>query len=194
VYFPDPAPLRAWLAANHATATELWVELPHAASGRAGLRWEQLVDEALCWGWIDGQSKNNGPGSRAMRISPRRRGSIWSTKNIANVGRLRAEGRMQPPGEAAFAGRTAEKSSVYSFERAEAAALEPGEEARFQRDSAAWSYFHARAGSYRKAALHWVVSAKQAATRERRLAALIAWSAKGELVPQFRPRRGPSVG
>jgi uncharacterized protein YdeI (YjbR/CyaY-like superfamily) len=123
-----------------------------------------------------------------IRLTPRRKGSNWSAVNIAKIAELRAAGRMRPAGEAAFAARTAARSAVYSYEQRKEAALEPDEEARFRGNEAAWTWFQARAASYRTAAIYWIVSAKRPETRAKRLATLIEDSAAGRTVrPLTRP-------
>ena len=132
-FFESPAALRAWLEANHATATELWVGLRPKASGAPTVTWAELVDEVLCVGWIDGV-RVPADGGHAIRVTPRRPGSVWSARNVARVEALRAEGRMPPAGEAAFARRRDDRTAVYSFEAA--LALDDEAEAALRADAA----------------------------------------------------------
>lgn len=145
------------------------------------------MDEVLCFGWIDGQGRKIDDDRRQIRITPRRKGSIWSARNVARVEALRSEGRMTPAGEAAFAARRTDRTGVYSHERAEEARLTPEQEAQFRANEAAWAWFTTTAPpSYRRTALHLVVSAKREETRARRLAELIECSARGERIKQLR--------
>ncbi|MFL5640788.1 MAG: YdeI/OmpD-associated family protein [Chloroflexota bacterium] len=177
-FFATPAELRDWFDANHATATELWLGRYKKASGRPSVTWPEAVDEALCVGWIDGILKGIDDISVAQRLTPRRKGSNWSAVNVANVERLMAEGRMRPAGIAAFEARTPERTGVYSYER-EIAPLSDEEIARFQADAAAWADWEGRPPSYRRTVTNWITTAKQPATRERRLATLIEDSRAG---------------
>jgi uncharacterized protein YdeI (YjbR/CyaY-like superfamily) len=175
VFFATRDELRAWLERHHADRDELWVGLYKKGSGKPSVTWPEVVDEALCFGWIDGVRRSLGPDSYANRLTPRRPRSNWSAINVKRVGELIEEGRMTPAGMAAFEARTPERTGVYSYERN--VALEPEQEERFRAAADAWEWFQARPPSYRRAALHWVTSAKRAETRERRLTALIEDSA-----------------
>lgn len=178
-YFTTPEQLRAWLEEHHETADELVVGMHKVKSGIPSIRWEELVDEVLCFGWIDGQGRSIDEERRQIRITPRRKGSIWSKRNLGRVEMLRAEGRMRPAGEAAFAARKEARSGVYSFERDEPAVLTPDQEAQFRAHPEAYAWFTAQAPSYQRTAIHLVVSAKREETRARRLAELIDCSARG---------------
>jgi uncharacterized protein YdeI (YjbR/CyaY-like superfamily) len=189
IYFGSPSEFRAWLEEHHETETEVWVGYWKKATGKPSLVWSEAVDEALCFGWIDGVLRGVDDERHVQRFTPRKPASNWSAINIAKVERLRAEGRMRPAGEAAFARRRDDRSGVYSYEQRDSARLEPAEQARFEANAAAWEHFSSRPPSYRKPALWWVVSAKKPATRERRLATLIEQSAAGEPINQLRPRK-----
>ena len=180
IFFTSPEELRAWFDANHETATELWLGSYKKSTGKPTVSWSDAVDEALCVGWIDSVRYSLDAERAAQRFTPRRPGSNWSAINVAKVAKLRAEGRMRPAGEAAFAARRADRTGVYSFERDEDPALAADEEERFRVNPDAWAWFTAKAPSFRKQALHWVVSAKRPETRERRLATLIEDSAAGQ--------------
>ena len=184
-FFATPDELRDWFDANHETSGELWLGYYRKATGRPSVDWSQAVDEALCVGWIDGVRRSVDDTTHVQRFTPRRKGSTWSAINVAKVAALTGEGRMRPAGIAAFEARTAANTAIYSYERA-AAAFSADEEARFQADPAAWNDWEARPPSYRRAVTHWVTSAKGAATRERRLDALIADSAAGRKVGPMR--------
>lgn len=184
--FATPEDWRAWLAEHHETAPELLVGFWKRGSGRPSITWPESVDEALCHGWIDGVRRSAGPEAYTIRFTPRRRGSHWSTVNVARVEALRGQGRMTPAGEAAFAARTEEKTGQASFERSTPAELEPNEQAAFEAHPVAWQWFSTRAAPWlRRASLHWVVSAKRPATRASRLATLIECSAAGRPIPNL---------
>ena len=183
IFFETPAELRAWLEEHHATASELWVGFYKKASGRRSLSWSQVVDEALCYGWIDSKAQGIDEHRYRQRLTPRKPNSNWSAVNIAKVAELRAQGRMTPAGEAAFAARRADRSAVYSYERRHEAAFDPEQEAAFRGNAAAWEWFVAQSPSYRTMATFWVVSAKRPETQARRLATLIEYSSEGRRVP-----------
>ncbi len=178
-FFATPAELRDWLDEHHRTAGELFVGAWKKSTGKPSLTWPEIVEEALCVGWIDSIRRSVPGDGWTIRLTPRRRGSIWSAVNVAKVAELRAAGRMRPAGEAAFAARRADRTAIYSFEQDRDPELSAAEEARFRSDVAAWAWFSAKPPSFRKQAVHWVISAKRAETRERRLATLIADSAAG---------------
>jgi uncharacterized protein YdeI (YjbR/CyaY-like superfamily) len=184
-YFATPDSLRDWFDANHGTADELWLGYYRKSTGRPSVDWPQAVEEALCVGWIDGVRRSLDDTSHVQRFTPRRKGSTWSAVNVAKVAALTEQGRMRPAGIAAFEARTADNTAVYSYER-EVAAFTHVEEARFRAEPAAWTDWEARPPSYRRAVTHWVTSAKQPATRVRRLDALIADSAAGQIVGPMR--------
>ena len=179
-FFADAAAFRQWLESNHATAPEAWVGFKRKgkASAADGLTYPEAVDEALCFGWIDGIRKKIDEDSYTNRFTPRRRGSNWSLINIERAGVLTAAGRMHPAGLAAFEARTQDRSGVYSFEQTEFA-LEPDMEKAFRSHVDAWSYFEAQPPGYRRRSTHWVMSAKREDTRRRRLQQLIDDSEAG---------------
>lgn len=185
IFFSGPEEFRAWLEANHATETELWMGLNKRHVPERGLTWEQAVPEALCFGWIDSVSQRIDDDARRQRWTPRKPSSTWSTVNIALVERLTAEGRMHPAGIAAFERRRDERSGVYSFENPPQD-LPPAYAETLAADAAASAFWEAATPTYRRQVTHWVLSAKQEATRERRIAQLIEDSAAGRLVPPMR--------
>jgi uncharacterized protein YdeI (YjbR/CyaY-like superfamily) len=187
VFFATPADFRVWLEANHDSAAELIVGFYKKASGKPSLTWPEAVDQALCFGWIDGVRRGHGEDAYTNRFTPRRRGSTWSAKNIARVGELIEAGEMTPAGLAAFEARTAARSAIYSYEQERAAAvLDAEQEREFRAQPAAWEWFQARPPGYRRSAIHWVVSAKRPETRARRLATLIEDSAAGRAIGPLR--------
>ena len=185
VFFSGPEEFRAWLEANHETETELWMGLYKKHVPDRGLTWEQAVPEALCFGWIDSVSQRIDDDARRQRWTPRKPASIWSAVNIALVEQLTAEGRMHPAGIAAFERRRDDRSAVYSHENPEQQ-LPPEYASRLAADAAASAFWDAATPAYRRQVTHWVLTAKQEATRERRLAQLIDDSAAGRLVPPLR--------
>jgi uncharacterized protein YdeI (YjbR/CyaY-like superfamily) len=187
IYFDSPAALRDWFDANHETADELWLGYHKKATGRPTVTWQEAVEEALCVGWIDGVRYSVDAERSRQRFTPRRKGSNWSSINVANVERLTAEGRMRPAGLVAFAARTPQRTGVYSYEQRREARLSPEEEAAFRADEAGWSWFQGRPPSYRRPAVWWVVSAKRPETRGRRLATLIEESAAGRTLKALTP-------
>jgi uncharacterized protein YdeI (YjbR/CyaY-like superfamily) len=182
-FFATAESFRAWLAAHSTSATGLIVGFYKVGSGWASMSWPESVDEALCVGWIDGVRKRIDDVAYQIRFTPRKAGSIWSTVNIARVAALTAEGRTQPAGLAAFARRVEAKSAVYAYEQAHNAELSREETQQFKANKAAWSYFEQTPPGYRKTMLHWVCSAKQPATRARRLAQWIDSCAAGVRFP-----------
>jgi uncharacterized protein YdeI (YjbR/CyaY-like superfamily) len=187
IYFESPAAFRAWLEQHHERETEVWVGFWKKATGKQGMTWSQAVDEALCFGWIDSIAKRVDGQSHRQRFTPRKSTSNWSAVNVAKVATLRAEGRMRPAGEAAFARRSDGRSSVYSFEQRKDPQLEPEQQAQLEANAAAWAYFQSKPPSYRKPAIWWVISAKRPETRARRLATLIADSAAGRTIKPLTP-------
>jgi uncharacterized protein YdeI (YjbR/CyaY-like superfamily) len=185
-FFADGAEFRAWLEAHHDSERELLVGFWKKGTGRPSMTWQESVDEALCFGWIDGVRRGIDGDSYSIRFTPRQKRSIWSLANITRAGELIAEGRMTPAGLAAFEARSGDRSGVYSHEQRHAAELDAEQRARFEADPEAWAWFQAAAPSYQRAVIHWVTSAKTPETRERRLATLIADSAAGRKVAPLR--------
>ena len=183
VYFPSPAAFGRWLEKHHGRKTALWVGFHRKATGRPSLTWSESVDEALCWGWIDGIRKSVDGTRFTMRFTPRKRGSIWSAINIRKAKALIASGRMRPPGLTAFRARRSDRSAVYSFEQKKTPKLTPEYERTFRRNAAAWEFFRTRSDAYRRVTSHWVISAKQEETRRRRLGILIESSEAHRPIP-----------
>jgi uncharacterized protein YdeI (YjbR/CyaY-like superfamily) len=186
-FFATSAELRAWFEAHHADADELLVGYYKKGSGRPSITWPESVDEALCFGWIDGIRRRIDDERYSIRFTPRRPRSVWSAVNIKRAGELIAEGRMTPAGLAAFEARDEERSAIYSYEQLRQATLEPEQEERLRANAAAWEWFQSRPPSWRRAAAHWVTSAKRPETRERRLATLIEEAAAGRLPRALTP-------
>jgi len=177
-YFADAAGFRRWLERNHNRASELIVGMYTKTSGRSGLTYPQALDEALCFGWIDGVRRKDGPDGYTTRFTPRRSRSIWSLVNTRHAERLIAAGRMHAAGLAAFAKRIPEKQRAYSFENRPQTFPAPLAK-MFRANAPALRFWNDQPPGYRRVATWFVVSAKQQETRERRLARLIADSAAG---------------
>ena len=173
VFFESIEEFRAWLEAHHESASELWMGLRKRHVSPRGLLYEDAVPEALCFGWIDSVTHSMGPDASRLRWTPRRPGSIWSAINIAHVERLEREGRMRPAGRAAFARRRDDAQGVYAHEQAEAGELPAAYAALLDDDPLASAFWARATPGYRKQCIHWVLSAKQEATRDRRMGQLV---------------------
>ncbi len=178
-FFGSPSEFREWLEQNHDSAKELWVGFYKKGSGKAGITWPEAVDQALCFGWIDGIRKRVDETSYTNRFTPRRRGSTWSAVNIKRVGELTELGLMRPAGLEAYEQRDETKAQLYSYERAESKLVEAYER-QFREHERAWAFFSTQSPSYRRTSSWWIMSAKKEETRQRRLAALIEASERGE--------------
>lgn len=178
-YFRSAKELRAWLEKNHAKGDELWVGFYKKNSGKSGVTYQEAIDEALCFGWIDGIRKSLDEDSYANRFTPRRPRSPWSRVNIGKVQALIAAGRMTPAGLAEYAKRKPEVTGPYSFEQ-DQIKFSPDQESAFRKNRAAWKFFESQPPYYRRVITWWVISAKQEATRTRRLQRLMDDSAKGQ--------------
>ena len=181
-YFRSSSEFRAWLEKNHDRATEQWVGLYKVSSKKTGISYKEAVDQALCFGWIDGLTKRVDDERWTIRFSPRRRGSVWSAVNTRRAKELVKSGVMTPAGLDAFKARDERKSQQYSYE-ARHRPLDPKYEGKLKASKKAWAFYVAQPPSYRKAANMWVMTAKKEETRKRRLATLIDHSAKGERLP-----------
>lgn len=183
-YFKKPSDWRRWLARHHATETEIWVGFYKKDSGKPSITWPESVDEALCFGWIDGIRKRIDEVSYKIRFTPRRSRSIWSAVNIKRVGELIEQGLMQEAGLSAFAAREEYRSGIYSYEqRSVDLPAEYGD--RLKQNRAAWKFFSDQPASYRKAVTWWILSARKEETRLKRLGELTTHSANGERIPQY---------
>lgn len=179
-FFSTAAKFRQWLVKHHAVATELTVGYWKVETGRPSMSWSESVDEALCFGWIDGVRKRIDEQAYQIRFTPRKSSSTWSAVNMAKYATLVAEGRMTEAGERAYARRSEKRSGIYAYEQRHEAKLSPAEERQFRGERKAWDFYAACPPSYRQVMIHWVVSAKKPETRARRLQQLIASSAEGE--------------
>jgi len=178
-FFATAEKFRKWLEANHEKATELWVGFHKKGSGKPSLTWPESVDQALCFGWIDGVRKSVDADSYKIRFSPRKSRSNWSNVNIKRVEELSRLGLMRPAGLKAFAARLEYRSGVYAYEQRSTELPEPFVEV-FKKNSKAWDFYNAQPPYYRKTIMWWLVSAKQEHTRNKRLARLIEACANGK--------------
>lgn len=181
LFFANTSEFRAWLEINHQTKTEVFVGYYKVNTKKASMTWSESVDEALCFGWIDGIRRSIGDESYCIRFTPRNPKSNWSAINIKKVEELIVRGKMTPAGLAAFESRPVNKSAGYNDEN-RPEKLDQEMESRFQENSNAWNFFQGQAPSYRKNVIFWVMSAKQKATQLSRLDKLIAFSESGKKV------------
>lgn len=185
-FFKAPADFRKWLESHHTSETELLVGYYKRDSGKPSITWPESVDEALCFGWIDGIRRSIDDKSYSIRFTPRKPRSIWSAVNIKRAEDLVKQELMQPAGLKAFQAREENRSGIYSYEqRSPELPDEYGKQ--LKKNLRAWKFFQSQPPSYRKAANWWVVSAKKEETRVKRLNELIQLSADEQRLPQFIP-------
>jgi uncharacterized protein YdeI (YjbR/CyaY-like superfamily) len=189
VFFESPSALRAWLAEHHATAQELWIGFYKKSAGKASVSYAEAVDQALCFGWIDGIRKSVDPISYTNRFTPRTARSIWSAVNLKRAEELIELGLMQPAGLQAYQTRDPQRSQQYSHEQA-SHDLDSTYEQQFRANAAAWDFFRSQPPSYQRGAIWRVMSAKKEETRLKRLATLIEDSQQGRTIaPLTRTRK-----
>ena len=176
-FFANAEKFRKWLEKNHDKASELLVGFYKRGSGKPSITWPESVDQALCFGWIDGVRKRIDDDSYTIRFSPRRKTSIWSAINIKRATELKDLGLMHEAGLAAFDRRRDDKSRIYSYENTPKT-FTPADEKKFRANKKAWEFFNAQAPSYRRLAVYWVMSAKRVETHDARMRKLIDISAK----------------
>jgi len=179
IFFENSQQFRCWLEENHEKAKELIVGYYKVSTGKPSMTWSESVDQALCFGWIDGIRRSIDDESYCIRFTPRNPKSIWSAVNIKKAEQLIATGQMTPAGLRLFEMRKEEKSELYSYEK-RIETFPPEVEVRFRQNEKAWEFFNKQAPSYRKTVINWVMSAKQVSTFEKRLAQLINSSEKGK--------------
>lgn len=186
IFFAGAAEFRAWLDEHHATERELLVGFHRKATGRPTMTWPESVAEALCVGWIDGVRRRVDEERYTIRFTPRKPKSTWSTINIRMMEKLLAEGRVNDAGRAAFARRLEARSGIYTYEqRPDTIAFDAEALRELRRNRKAWQWLETRPPGYRRLVTGWVMQAKKPETRAKRLATLIAHSARGEPVPQY---------
>jgi uncharacterized protein YdeI (YjbR/CyaY-like superfamily) len=183
-FFKSSSDFRKWLEANHASAPELWVGFYKKTSGRSSITWPESVDQALCFGWIDGIRKSIDDISYKIRFTPRKSTSVWSTVNVRRALALTNQGLMHPKGLEALEKRKDNRSGIYSYEQRTDAMPEPYAQ-KLRANKAAWDFFQTQVPSYRKVVSWWVVSAKKEETRQKRLDKLIEDSAQGRTIDQY---------
>jgi uncharacterized protein YdeI (YjbR/CyaY-like superfamily) len=183
-FFPTPEQFREWLQANHGSTAELLVGFHKKASGHPSISWPESVDEALCFGWIDGVRRGIDDTSYTIRFAPRRPGSTWSAVNVRRARTLIAGGRMAPAGIAAFEARPEDRTRQHSHEQRPDELIEPYA-GMLASHASAHRFFAHQAPSYRRAAIWWVISANKDETRLERMHRLIELSAQGRQIPQF---------
>jgi uncharacterized protein YdeI (YjbR/CyaY-like superfamily) len=188
-FFKTAADFRRWLEENHGQP-ELWIGFYKKSSGRAGVTYKEALDEALCFGWIDGVRKRFDEDAFVQRFTPRKAKSYWSTVNIKRAEELIAAGRMHQTGRVAFERRDPGAAERYSFER-RTAKLNDAAEKQFRANVKAWAFFQSQAPWYRRVVTHWVTSAKRPQTNQRRLQILIRDSAAGKRINLLAPRKTP---
>lgn len=185
LFFATPTDFRNWLKKHHKAELELLVGFYKKDSGKPSITWPESVDEALCFGWIDGVRKSLSSEAYTIRFTPRKATSIWSAVNIKKMEVLTTNGKMTEAGIAVFEKRKEHKSAIYSYEKTPAV-LSKEFEKIFKANKVAWQFFHSLAPSYQRTAIHWVVSAKQEATRQRRMETLISDSEVGQKIKPLR--------
>jgi uncharacterized protein YdeI (YjbR/CyaY-like superfamily) len=188
-FFKTPAAWRKWLEQHHADRQELWVGFYKKGTGRPSITWPESVDGALCFGWIDGVRKSLDGDSYVIRFTPRRVTSIWSVVNIRRMAELEALGLVSAAGRGAFERRRDDRSAIYSYEQRKTASLPPAYLKQLEANRPAWTFFSAQPAGYKRLVAHWVVSAKQPETQQRRLTRLIEDSAAGR---RIHPLLGPA--
>jgi uncharacterized protein YdeI (YjbR/CyaY-like superfamily) len=191
-FFNSPENFRQWLEQNHDGATELLVGFHKKSSRKKSITYAEALDEALCFGWIDGVRKNLNETSYTIRFTPRKPTSIWSNVNVKHVERLKKEGRMHRAGLDAYERRAPERTGIYSFENAPRE-LPPEYEKIFRQNKAAWKFFQAQPPGYKRLMVFRTVSAKKEETRQRRLKQLIESSEKGERMGILKPKDGDKI-
>jgi uncharacterized protein YdeI (YjbR/CyaY-like superfamily) len=180
-FFNSRERFREWLERHHASAKEILVGFHKKNSGKKSITYAEALDEALCFGWIDGVRRNFDETSYTIRFTPRKPRSIWSLVNVRHVERLQKEGRMHPAGTAAFERRTPERTGIYSFEN-RPRELSADFQKEFRKNKPAWEFFQKQPPGYKRLMSFWVMSAKKDETRIARLKRLIESSAKRERV------------
>lgn len=173
VFFKSSGDLRKWFQKNHNKTSELWIGFYNVKSGKKGIVYKEAVDEALCFGWIDGIRKGLNEECYVNRFTPRKKNSIWSNVNTKRIKELIEEGKAHPAGLEAFKKRSKEKAGIYSFEQ-DSHKLPTAFEKKFKANKKAWKYFTSKAPWYQRTSIHWVMSAKQNVTRLKRLETLIS--------------------
>jgi uncharacterized protein YdeI (YjbR/CyaY-like superfamily) len=188
-FFPTPSDFRAWLEAHHDKLSELLVGLYKKSSGKPSITWPESVQVALCFGWIDGVRKSIDETSYTIRFTPRKPTSTWSSININLVRKLTKQGLMHPAGLKAFAARSEEKSSIYSYEQRKSARFSREQEKQLRANKPAWEFFRSQAPWYQRACTYWVIAAKREETKLKRLSELISHSQNRRTIARLTPAK-----
>jgi uncharacterized protein YdeI (YjbR/CyaY-like superfamily) len=188
-FFPTPSDFRAWLEAHHDKLSELLVGLYKKSSRKPSITWPESVQVALCFGWIDGVRKSIDETSYTIRFTPRKPTSTWSSININLVRKLTKQGLMHPAGLKAFAARSEEKSSIYSYEQRKSARFSREQEKQLRANKPAWEFFRSQAPWYQRACTYWVIAAKREETKLKRLSELISHSQNRRTIARLTPAR-----
>jgi uncharacterized protein YdeI (YjbR/CyaY-like superfamily) len=182
LFFPTQSDLRKWFEKNHNKADELWVGYYKKSTGKPSITWQQSVDEALCFGWIDGIRKSMDENSYKIRFTPRRKGSIWSAVNTKRIKELIKLGLVKPSGLEAFSNRDEKKTKKYSFEQGKVKLPEEYEK-KFKANKKAWEYFQKLPTYAKRVSTWWIISSKKQETKLNRLDTLIKCSEEGRKIP-----------
>ncbi|MGC4890893.1 YdeI/OmpD-associated family protein [Micromonospora sp. DT227] len=189
----DAEALRAWLSAHHATSPGVWLALTRKGGTVTTLTWQQAVDEALCFGWIDGQARKRDQESSWIRFTPRRPRSSWSRRNVEHVARLEAAGRMRPSGRAAVEAAQADGRWAAAYAPPSEAEVPADLLAAVAADPAAQAMFDVLTSTNRFALIHRLNAVKRAETRERKIREFVAMLARHE-TPHPQKAKPPTTG
>jgi uncharacterized protein YdeI (YjbR/CyaY-like superfamily) len=176
IFARDRAAWRRWLEKNGSCSNEVWLGFYKKASGKQTVSYQHAVEEALCFGWVDGLKKKLDEESYAFRFTPRKPKSAWSKSNVDRVQLLIAEGKMTPAGLDAYRSADQRKTPPLPTELPKAL-LE-----QFCKQRAAWANYEKFPPGYRRVTTGWVASAKKEETRMKRLEKLIEFSARNERI------------
>jgi uncharacterized protein YdeI (YjbR/CyaY-like superfamily) len=188
LFFENVTAFREWLKLNGKKETELLVGYYKVSTGKPSMNWSESVDQALCFGWIDGVRRSIDEASYCIRFTPRKPNSNWSAVNIRKMEELISSGQMTPAGLNLFGQRKESKSEVYSYEN-RTEAFPPKIEERFHQNKKAWEFFTKQAPSYRKTVIYWIMSSKQEATLEKRFAQLVSECEEGKRLDLFTSKK-----
>ncbi len=188
-FFPTPADFRTWLEAHHDKLREHLVGFHKKDSGKPSITWPESVEVALCFGWIDGVRKSLDETSYTIRFTPRKPVSTWSSININLVGKLTKQGLMHSAGQKAFAARSEEKSSIYSYEQRKNPRFTRKQEKQFRANKTAWEFFRSQAPWYQRVCTYWIISAKREETKLKRLSELTSHSQNEREMPRLTPKK-----
>jgi uncharacterized protein YdeI (YjbR/CyaY-like superfamily) len=191
IFFSSAADFRKWLDKHHTKEKEVLAGFYKTGSGKPSMTWSESVDQALCYGWIDGVRRSIDGERYCIRFTPRKENSNWSAINIKKITQLKKQGLMKPAGLSVFAKRKESRSRIYSYEK-DPVTLAPEFEKAFKADEKAWTFFQKQPPSYRTPALNWVMSAKQEATRKRRFETLVNDSREGRRLKHLNTLKKPS--